>query len=385
MMKLCKSAVLGEANSEEVPSPHHEFLAQISDLKSFTSNATQQINREVAFCMKSLAELKTSYRRSQGDGAETVEPPSEPEEKEKIQELQPMPRRTSEKFKLFNPPEVQKTIEAEDVGILPEEQIKKQKPASSSNTFKIYDFNAPREEHDKLNNFKLLEINIPLAAPQGKDVFDVRETNIPPAAPRGEDVSKVREINIPPAAPQGKDVSEVPALPRKSRRLSIMIEQRAPPQVQNHVFKKPQKPAKKISEKVDPRAKTIEKEVNSEASEVLKELNSNSVSHKQDMIQVDADDIPLLHRIESGVKNIKVVTGTCRSLITTPTRLKPKENSYKRSPSPKKTTLQAGEPMRKKKIHRVTFDDHVQYKVISPRPAKWGRSASRDEDWTFKM
>lgn len=354
MTKLCKAAVLG-TNSEDAPSPHLEFLTQIADLKSFTTDATQQINREVAFCMSSLAELKTSFERTRGDGAETDEPPSKPEENEEIQELQTKPRRTSDKFKLYNPPEEQKTVEARIVDVILEEKNKKQgeKPPKKSSLFKIYDFNAPRKEHDKGNNFK------------------------------------VHEINILPAEPE----KEQPLL-RKSRRLSLFSDQCAP-QVQNDDYKFTipwMTITKKISKEANPRVEAIKKKGNSGATEILKKIDTNSVAKPQGFW--DLDDIPLLQRINSGVseklcfkgqddKHPKMLANLQQQTIVDSSGRSQVDRSSEAQDYPRSPKRAAKEaPIRKKKLCKVTFDENIQYKVISPRPGKCGRTkADCDEVW----
>lgn len=126
MMKLCKAAAF-ETNSENVWTTQPQMLTQILDLKKSTTEATQQINREVDNCKNSLAELRISFARSQGDGAESrLRPHCNLESAEKDQENREQQR----------------------------------KAPRLSDSFKIYDFNVTPKEKNKGMTFKAREINI---------------------------------------------------------------------------------------------------------------------------------------------------------------------------------------------------------------------------------
>lgn len=120
MTKWCKAAVLG-TSAEDAPPMQHEVLTQIADLKKFTTDATEQINQELAFCMDSLAALKI---RSEGDGAEDRQLPVKP------------------------------------LGGEQENQDPQRKPQETGNSFKVYDFNIPRQEQRKGNAFNSYEMSL---------------------------------------------------------------------------------------------------------------------------------------------------------------------------------------------------------------------------------
>lgn len=126
MMKLCKAAAFG-TNSENVWTTQPQMLTQILDLKESTTAATQQINREVDNCKNSLAELKISFARSQGDGAESRLRPHCNLESEENDQKNREPQQKSQRL---------------------------------SDSFKIYDFNVTPKEKNKGMTFKAREINI---------------------------------------------------------------------------------------------------------------------------------------------------------------------------------------------------------------------------------
>lgn len=277
MTKWCKAAALG-TSAEDAPPMEHEVLTQIADLKKFTTDATEQINREVAFCMDSLAALKI---RSEGDGAEDRQLPLRGEQ---------------------------------------ENQDPQRKPQETGNSFKVYDFNVQQGAPRKVNTFNSYEMSL-LAEEPDEEPMELTQGAKQTAPVENTEPGTILKEAVLNDAAIGKKFNTRKALQEKNKNLIA----RSPP---GHFVAEQNKPG--LKRKIDP-----------------SQLRKTRLS-------------------------VGAPPAVCSPI----------------SPNKKQTTMN-GEPLKRKEVRRVKFNENIQYKVISPR---WDKSykprasRARDEsdlDWVF--